>query len=227
LWIRVGVLVLALVSIVLGLWLALDARFYVLDPVVVGAETVPPERVLEASGLLGLHMLWVRPTSAAVKVHALDGVTSARVECKLPAKCTILIAEVAPVISWQDGGELWHIDSSGLAVSADNPLASGLYVQGPLPINDDERLSGPVLAGLLELSKLEVETPGGIYYTPDRGIAFVDERGWLVIVGAGPGMGKRISSLDRIAAALLSLGVQPEWVDVHIADRPVFRERTG
>jgi hypothetical protein len=219
------VLIIVLAAIVIGIWLAADERFYVLDPTVVGAETVPSGRVIEASRLLGLHILWVRPADAEARVLELDGILRARVTCSPPAECTILIEEVPPLITWEDGGELWQIDASGLAAPTDGPLEDGVYVEGPLPRDDDGRLVDAVLVGLLELSKLDVETPGGIYYTPDRGIAFVDERDWLVIVGIGPGMSDRIASLERVTAGLLSLGVRPEWVDVHLANRPYFRER--
>jgi hypothetical protein len=61
-----------------------------------------------------------------------------------------------------------------------------------------------------------------VYYTPDRGIAFVDQREWLVIVGVGPGMERRLAALERVAEYLIAEGIVPAWVDVHIPDRPYY-----
>jgi len=226
-WVRVAVLIAALLAIVLGLWLGLDERFYVYEPTVLGAEVVPVARIIQASRLLGLHVFWVRTSTAASNILSEPGILSARVHCELPAECTIVVVEMPPLITWQDGGKLWQIDESGLAVRADTPLEDGWYVQGPLPLNDAQELAEPVRVGLQELAKLGVDLTRGTYYTPDRGIAFVDERGWLVIVGVGPGMAQRVLSLNRVAASLISRGVSPEWVDVHIAARPFIQTPEG
>ena len=216
-------LIAALIVIVLSLWLTLDERFYVYDPTVLGAEMVPPERIISASRLPGLHIFWVRPSIAVSGIVAEPGILSATVQCELPAECTIAVVEMPPQITWQDGGQLWQIDESGLAVRAESPLEDGWYVQGPLPLDDANRLAEPIRTGLQELAGLGVEMASGAYYTPNRGIAFVDRRGWLVIVGVGSGMAQRLEALERVAEAVAPTGESPEWVDVHIAERPFFR----
>ena len=57
-----NLLLLLLVGITAGaLWLAFGDRFYVYHADVVGAVRVSPDEIFRASGLPGLHILWVRP----------------------------------------------------------------------------------------------------------------------------------------------------------------------
>jgi hypothetical protein len=135
--------------------------------------------------------------------------------------------ENPPLIRWQDGGQLWQIDATGRAVRADGDAEEGWSIQGPLPIDDEQRLQDSVRVGLQELAGLDIDLSGGLYYSPDRGIGFVDEQGLVVIVGTGPGMALRLASLDRVRAGLAATGVTPEWVDVHIANRPYFEVPAG
>lgn len=225
-WARVATLVGVVCVIVLGLWIGLDERFYVMAPVVVGAQTVAPERIVRASGLLGLHVLWIRSEAAESNIALEPGIDSATVRCELPANCQIEVTETPPQITWQDGGEMWQVDALGLVTPIDSPIDGAWYVQGPLPAEDGDRLDGSVLVGLQELGAWGVDLTQGVYYTPDQGIAFADPRGWLAIVGVGRGMARRLESLEYVAAELQLRGAKPKWVDVHLPDRPFLPLRS-
>ena len=59
-------------------------------------------------------------------------------------------------------------------------------------------------------------------YAPERGLVFVNEQGWRVILGQGPGMGERLQVLERLASSLTARGLTPRFVDVRFPDAPYY-----
>jgi len=234
LWRRVRiVVVLSLVAAAAGaLWLALDDRFYVYHADVVGTARLSPDEVFRASGLPGIHVLWVRSAEVEARLlDALPGIERARVACGLPAKCTISVAERQPRVTWDEDGRSWWIDAEGVVfspspspplVGGDAGGATGWTVQGPLPRDADGRLEKGVRVALAELWVAGAEVPASLTYVPARGLVFADERGWRVIVGQGPGMGERLQVLEWLAADLEARGLAPRFVDVRFVDAPYY-----
>ena len=234
LWRRVRVvLILSLVAVAAGaLWLALDDRFYVYHADVVGTARLSPDEVFRASGLPGIHVLWVR--SAEVEARLLDALPSierAQVTCGLPTRCTIAVVERQPRVTWDEDGRLWWIDAEGvvfppslspLPVGGDAGGATGWTVRGPLPRDEDGRLEKDVRVALAELWAAGSEVPASLSYVPARGLVFADERGWWVVVGQGPGMKERLQVLEWLAADLEARGLAPRFVDVRFVDAPYY-----
>ncbi len=209
-------LLLLLVAIAAGaLWLTLDDRFYIYGADVVGTIRVLPDEVFRASGLPGLHILWVRSAEVEDRILAtLPSLESARVVCglqppalsvELLAECTIAVVERRPRTMWDDGGQLWWIDADGVVFPALSSFPSaggeGWLVRGPLPQDEDGRLDEPVRVALAELWAIEADV-SPLLYVPERGLVFTDERGWRVIVGQGAGMAERWRVLEWLAADL-------------------------
>ena len=215
---------LLLVAVVAGaLWLALDDRFYVYHANVVGAGRVSPDEVFRASGLPGLHILWARPAEIEARILAtLPPIESARVVCKLPAACTITVAERQPEVTWDEDGQLWWLDAEGIIFPAQGTLPEGWLVRGPLPRDEDGRLDERVHVALTELWTAEADVSSSLSYVPGRGLVLADERGWRVIVGQGPGMAERLRVLKHLAADLEARGLTPRFVDVRFPDAPYY-----
>jgi hypothetical protein len=57
---------------------------------------------------------------------------------------------------------------------------------------------------------------------PAQGLTFTDERGWLVVLGQGPGMVKRLQVLERLTTDLEARGLVPMFIDVRFADAPYY-----
>ncbi len=227
-------LLLLLVVIVGGLWLALDNRFYVYHADVTGAIRVSPNEVFRASGLLGLHALWVRPAAVEARILAeLPGLESARVDCGvLDEECTIAVVERQPRVTWDEDGKLWWIDADGVIFPASPPFippnegergreAEGWLVHGPLPRDGDGRLDERVRAALSELWSAGADV-SRLLYVPDRGLTFTDERGWRIILGQGPGMAERWRALELLTGDLEVRGLTPRFVDVRFFDAPYY-----
>jgi len=247
-----GLLLLLLVAVVAGaLWLALDDCFYVYHANVVGAVRVSPDEVFRASGLPGLHILWVRPAEIEARIlDALPTLESASVACRLqplalgaglPTACNITVVERQPRVMWDEDGQLWWIDAEGIIfpVTSSFPLsegsspsfppiggdeggAEGWLVRGPLPRDEDGRLNERVRVALAELWTAGVNVSSPLSYVPGRGLVLTDERGWCVIVGQGPGMARRLQVLEWLAADLEARGLTPRFVDVRFLDAPYY-----
>ena len=236
-----GILLLSLVAVAAGaLWLALDDRFYIYHADVVGTVQVSPDEVFRASGLPGLHILWVRPAEVEACLRAaLPTLESAQVVCRLQplalsarpsAKCAITVVERQPKVMWDEDGQLWWIDADGVIFPANAPaegsvqgmLSDGWLVQGPLPRGEDGWLDERVRVALTELWAAGADVSPLLYYVPGRGLVLTDERGWRVVVGQGAGMEKRLQVLESLAADLKARGLTPRFVDVRFADAPYY-----
>ena len=220
-------LALVLVLVVAGvLWLSLDDRFYVYHADVEGAVRVSPDDVFRASGLPGIHILWVRPAEVEARIlDELPSIESAQVACRLPADCTIAVADRQPRVAWEEDGRLLWIDSDGVIFPAQaqaEETVVGWTVRGPLPRREDDRLDESVHVALVELWASGADVPLSLTYVPDRGLVFTDERGWRVILGQGPGMEERLHVLERLVADLEQRGLTPRFVDVRFADAPYY-----
>jgi hypothetical protein len=232
-----GVLLLSLVAVAAGaLWLTLDDRFYIYHADVTGTVQVSPDEVFRASGLPGLHVLWVRPAEIEARLRAaLPTLESARVVCHLQppslsarplAKCTIAVVERQPKVMWDEDGQLWWIDADGVIFSANasvrEMLSDSWLVRGPLPRGEDGWLDERVRVALTELWAAGADVSLLLYYVPGRGLVLTDERGWRVVVGQGAGVGKRLQVLELLAADLEARGLTPRFVDVRFADAPYY-----
>jgi hypothetical protein len=231
--IRNSLLLLLSVAAIGSLWLTLDDRFYVYHANVVGADRVSPTEVFQASGLPGLHILWARSAEIEARIlAALPPIESARVVCKLPAACTITIAERQPEVTWDEDGQLWWIDAEGIIFPASPSFippngeeregTEEWLVRGPLPRDEDGRLDERVHVALTELWTAGTNMSPSLSYVPEWGLVFTDERGWPVIVGQGPGMAERLRVLEYLAADLEARGLTPQFVDVRFPDAPYY-----
>jgi hypothetical protein len=222
-WLRYALLLLLMAVGAGALWLWLDGRFYVSAASVDGSVRVSPDEVVQVSGLVGLHIMWVRPTEVEARiVAALPSLESAKVVCGLPATCAVSVVERQPRILWDDDGESWWLDADGVLFPAEGVLAEGWVVRGPLPRGEDGRMDERVRVGLTELWATGVDVSPELYYVTDRGLLLTDRRGWRVFVGQGPGMAERLRALEWLAADLEARGVTPRFVDVRFADAPYY-----
>jgi hypothetical protein len=234
-WLRLrALLVVALIAAaVLGAWLGLDDRFYIQHADVTGTVRVSSGEVFRASGLSGLHILWARPSEIEKHIlEALPTLESVRVKCTIPARCGISVIERQPKVIWEENGVVWWIDADGMIFQPPMPLPSGTadtmgeaqrwVVRGPLPRDEEGYLNDRVCVGLSELWATGSNVALAYEYMPGRGLMFIDEHGWPVFLGQGPGMAKRLSVLERLTDELETSGLTPLFVDVRFPDTPYY-----
>lgn len=226
-WIRGLLLLVAFVVLVGALWLTVDDRFYIYRTEIVGLGRLSPDEVFQASGLPGLHVLWVRSAECEARLlNTLPTLESAQVACRLPARCTITVTERQPRLVWNEDGQLWWVDAQGVVfpaeITAQDTSPDAWSVRGPLPRGEDGELDERVRVALAELWAAGVDISPELYYVPGRGLILTDERNWRVIVGQGPGMDRRLQVLETLAADLEARSLTPRFVDVRFADAPYY-----
>jgi len=205
------------------LWLTFDDRFYVHHIDVKGVVRTSPGEISQASGLPGLHILWVR--SAESEEHILSQlpeIKSAQVDCRLWKTCSISVMERQPRIMWEDGDHLWWVDATGVIFPAEGTLSEGWVVRGPLPQDEEGQLDERARVALTELWLAKIDAPQPLYYAPDSGFTFVDERGWRVVLGQGEGLTKRLQVLEWLTADLEARDLTPRFVDVRFPSAPYY-----
>lgn len=212
----------ALLSVVV-LWVSLDDAFYVYDVNVTGAVHISKDAVFDASGLPGLHILWVNSNDVETAIlESLPNIESAHVSCSLPAKCTIRVVERQPRVMWTDGTMSWWIDAKGVIFPATEGAADGWTIRGMLPKDEDGNLAEPVRDGLNELWASGLEVPQILDYVQNRGLVYTDEHGWRVILGQGSGMEQRARVLKDLTADLEARGITPQFIDVRFSSAPYY-----
>ncbi len=221
---RSGLWLLLGVTAICGLWLGIDSRFYIYRADVVGAVRTSSDAIFQASGLSGLHILWAHSAESQERIlSALPTLEEAQVKCQLPADCTITVVERQPRVRWEEeNGLVWWIDAEGVIFSADGALAEGWTVRGPLPRDGENRLSEPVRIALTELWATGKDVASEFFYVPERGLVFINEQGWRVILGEGTGMAQRLEVLSRLTMYLEERGFSPQFVDVRFPGAPYY-----
>ena len=207
-----------------ALWLGMDERFYIYRADVVGAVRTSPAAVFQASGLSGLHIFWAGSAGSEDRILSrLPMLEDARVECRLPAECTITVVERQPRVRWEEeSGLVWWIDAEGVTFDAEGPLEEGWTVRGPLPRDERGRLDETVRVALTELWATGEELASEFFYVPGRGLVFINQQGWRVILGEGAGMEQRLEVLGRLTTYLGERGFSPQFVDVRLPGAPYY-----
>jgi len=116
-----------------GAWLLSTPRFAVVAVEVRGASRVPPERILEVSGIVHGTSLWrVDPAQVRARLEALPEIRRADVVRELPNRVSILVEERRP-FTLVHAARLHWLDEDGRllgeeknAVATEVPVISGL-----------------------------------------------------------------------------------------------------
>jgi hypothetical protein len=212
-------------------FVSVDERFFVYAGHVVGAERMNATDIYVASGVDAQHIFWIQPEEAAHAVHQLDGILSARVQCKLPGIVMIEVEEREPVVMWRAAvqGRDWWLDEDGVVLpyhgDADSP--DTLFVvdssQRRLEVGDRLKPAGTVES----VVQLAAALPGVrvFFYRDDKGLGFTlrangDE--WPVYVGTSEDIASKIAVVEAISTHLSENGIHPTYVDVRWADRAVY-----
>jgi cell division septal protein FtsQ len=215
---------------------SVDARFFVYEADIRGAQYLGSARIYEASGVHQQNIFWLRPAEVARRIAQLDGVKDVRVNCSLPARVTIQVEEREPVILWRAlaQGRDWWLDAEGLVLpyhgDVDSPDTVFVVDSSQRTLKIGQRVEPQSLAtSVLELAQA---LPGVriFYYNADRGLSFTQHVGggaWPVYVGSSDDLQLKIQVMQALNAYLAPNGIYPRYVDVRWADHPVYGRPAG
>ncbi len=220
----------ALLSLVtLLIYVSAAQQFYVFRAEVVGSHHIESDTIYQASGIHEQNIFWIRPNKAAEAVVYLDGIRTARVRCRLPARVTIEVTERQPVVLWRaeaQGSDLW-LDEEGVVLPYHGVVSDTVFVvdssQQMLNVGDRVQPEGIVTSvRQLDSSLPEVSL---FYYQPDRGLSFMQKTAhgsWPVYVGDSSDLAHKIQVLQALTDYFVEHKMRPTYVDVRWADYPVF-----
>ena len=124
-WVSLGLLALTVYALAI---IAQEKRFYLTHIPVEGAQSVTPEQIADASGLVGIHIFASDPNKAAQQIAELPGVISSTVTLRWPNEVLIQINEESPVAVWFENDVEYGITSSGRLIPAGFPSTGLLKI---------------------------------------------------------------------------------------------------
>ena len=220
-----------------GMGLGFDESFYVTAPAVIGNPRVPLAEIVSASGIAGLHALWVNSSAVeAALLEALPSLSAARVSCALPAGCAIAVTEREPFLTWRWGqAEVW-VDRSGVVFAAQGSPSTLSPAQAAQPAAPDRLVVEAVNApGLAPGQRVAPETMSTIVaaaealpdvrvyrYSAARGLEFDDPNGFPVYLGVGSNVGDRVAVWRALRDDLAARGIAPAFIDVRFPLAPYY-----
>jgi cell division protein FtsQ len=233
----VGALMLATaVAVVLaGHWVLTTPRFAVMAVEVRGASRVPPQRILEVSGIVRGTNLWrIDPDHVRARLEALPEIRRADVVRELPNRVSILVEERRP-FTLVHAARLHWLDEDGRllgeephAVATEVPVISGLSedelttmrtAPGPraraaIALIRALLRSGSTLAS--EISEIDMSRPEGpVLYTVDGVEVRLGSEEWE----------ERLARLEGVLAQVTTTQ-DVQGVDLRFRDQVVLKRGT-
>ncbi len=246
-WVSLGVLLLC----AFALYLISGDQTFALNAIpVAGAQVIPPQEIVAASGLAGIHVFAADPDQAAQQVAALPGVISATVNLEWPNQVLIQIEEDTPVAIWRQNGQSFWLNQEGVLIPARASSPGLLVIEAetetpliaPPPEPTSEATSeaaegaeaaatpattglpfvpAEVLQGALQLRRLRPNIEA-LYYRPSGGLSYQDGRGWRAYFGVGEDMAQKLVVYETVVDRLLAANRAPQYISVSNPQKPFY-----
>ncbi|MEJ2210327.1 MAG: FtsQ-type POTRA domain-containing protein [Anaerolineae bacterium] len=208
-----------------------DARFFVYEATIRGAQHLPATTIYQAAGVHEQNIFWIDPGEVARRIVALEGIKAVEVTCELPARVVIEVEERQPVILWraQSQERDWWVDAEGRVLpyhgDVDSPETVFVLDSSERHLDVGHTVEPQGLAdSVLKLAEALPEVQV-FYYQADRGLSFTQQGeagSWPVYVGSSEDLARKIQVMLALTGYLQTNGVRPLYVDVRWADHPVY-----
>jgi len=229
-WISLGLLFLSVYALVL---IGSDEHFYLTLIPVEGTVSIPPETIVESSGLAGIHAFAADPGVAARRIAELPGVIAASVTLQWPNQASIQIVEDSPIAVWREGGNQFWITADGNLIPSSGNANGLLLIESEMPLSpegaDEKERTRPslsfvprdVLSGALLLRELRPNIDK-LSYRPSNGLSFQDGRGWRVHFGTGNDMEQKLVVYETLLEDILGRELTPSYISVSNQKKPYY-----
>jgi cell division septal protein FtsQ len=208
-------------------WLFISDQFYVSQIRVEGNRRVSTEAIQEASGVLGYSIFWVNPRQVAATVaQLLPPVRRVEVRSGLPNQVTLTVEEQGEQVMWQVAGKRYWVDDDGYLHPVSGESEPSLLVNDIRP-GLPTQVDVSALSAAMQIIRLlpELRT---IEYAPLTGLRFTHPRGWLVYLGTGNDMERKVSVLRAMEVQFSGQErEQPVLIDLRFPDSPYYRVGAG
>jgi len=214
-----------------GYWVLTTERFAVVAVEVRGASRVPPQRILEASGIVHGQNLWrIDPERVRARLEEMPEIRRADVVRELPNRVAIVVEERRP-FTLVHAAKLHWLDEEGRvlgdetrAVNTDVPVISGLSEEELVTMRTSPgpraRAAIALIRALLrtgsalasEISEIDMSRPEGpVLYTVDGVEVRLGSEEW----------DERLARLEGVLAQVATQDVH--GVDLRFRDQVVLR----
>ena len=203
------------------------STFHVDEVTVNGSHFMSPSRIRALANVTGKTIFEVDPLGIARSLESIPEILSAKVSVKWPNSVVINLMERKPILEWDDAGEIWHICGDGLAYYRQENVLGLVQVRSLTPVLE----IGEPLESVLTIEMIEaVKTLSGLigedeilFYDPDYGFGFQDDRGWMAYFGSSGNMETKTKLYDRIAGQLAEMSYPASLVSVADLKVPFYR----
>jgi cell division septal protein FtsQ len=221
-----NILFLALVGW-MAIWFFASDQFYIDQVTVTGNKRVPTEAILQASGLQGYSIFWVNARRVATQISgSFSPIKRVHIRYGLPNVVSLAIEEQDVQVMWQIAGNRYWVKEDGSLQTVQGDTAASIVVidiRPNLPSQVDPEAVVAVQQLVALLPELKV-----IEYAPVTGLRFTHPRGWMVYMGTGPDMPRKVNILRAIEAQFAAdQAPQPTLVDLRFPDSPYYRLSQG
>jgi len=223
---RKGKLASALLVLLCGgllYWFFASYDFYVYGASIKGCRFLLPDEVYQASGVDEMSIFYLDPAQVEEALSALPAVREARVRCWLPNRVVIEVSEREPRFVWETAESSYWVDEEGVLFPIRGDVKGVIHIldREHRPLGPGDKVEARVLS---TVKKLQALLPGArrFEYSSEKGVALVTERGWLVYVGHGEALERKVAILKALEQELSARGVVPQYIDLRF-QRPFYR----
>jgi cell division septal protein FtsQ len=204
-------------------WFFASDQFYVQQVVVTGNQRVSAEAILAVSGIQEYSIFWISPRKVISSIiESLPPIKHVRVRYGLPNLVTLIVQEQGEQVMWLVMGRRYWVDDDGylhLAQGGDEPELLVKDIRPGLPDRVDTRALLAAQQITYLLPELQV-----VEYAPITGLRFAHPRGWVVYLGTGDDMARKVNVLRALEVELTKEGTeQPVLVDLRFPESPYYR----
>ena len=224
-WRAVSGFILTCLVGVLFLFFSVDI-FYVHSIAVGGLQYLTKEEVFALTEIANMHIFWVDPQQVRQSILRSPTIADAQVEVGWPPQMvTIIVEERQPALVWEQAGTVTWVDVQGRVMQLREDRTDLLRIvaveglEGPLGPN--VQVDVDVVSGALQLRSL-FPTMANLRYHPEKGLGYIDGRGWEAWFGTGTNMPEKVVVYDAIVQNLTARGIQPREVNVVDPHAPFY-----
>jgi hypothetical protein len=135
------------------------------------------------------------------------------------------LVERPAFLVWSQGeAQVWVADD-GMVMPArgDLPNAIVLDAAGSTALKPGDMLDPMLVVAIKELVQIQPEVR--VYqYSDDYGLSFRNDYGWMIRLGNGQEIETKVTLVNAITDHLLTVSVEPAFVDVRYLEAPYYRE---
>jgi len=197
--------------------------FYVDSVFVTGNANVPTSEIVQASRATNLSVFYLDFNQLTKQVGAASGVRDVEVRYEFPNLIRLNVVERAPLFMWEVNKRAAWVDDTGLIFPARAALTNVVTVRdldNQARTSIDAKLVASVKAisaALPNLKKMD--------YANSKGLSFVDEHNWRVLVGQPEQINAKLAMLQSLTNYLLAQKMDVEYVDVRLPERAFYKPK--